>query len=939
MSFPYSEGNVHHHGAIPIKRQTYHFGGNPVKSPRDLSNGVGKSDALVRSTPTSMSVNEGTTNYRVEHLASFQHESGKGELTPADALARLSEISEEGGLWTQVMSMKVTNESISMANGETMELIEDYPLENISLCTHVTNHPIIQNLFIFSTRYSNDKVGAIHLFQCKSSEAPAMSTDINKRREIKAKIMSGAVVNGGFHDEEPAKVNGHQQQVKPSSPTQGTGVHQRIEAFQKKAESPPPANVTRSSSKKEYDYGSAELREKKINRDVETLNRCIEEMEEFIVKLKEMNDARKKLSQKGPRKSMKQKYERQRTLSKGPSQERITDIFQKFKFAFNLLGKLKTHIKQPNAPELLHYIFVPLEIIVKLLGLESARTVESPLLTVAAIDLMSNCLDSREASFWKSLGPNWNLPQSAPMFHGKVVIGYVPVFKDGWMPPEIVSDEREAAAAKSTAVIVAKMKEVEFGSDKTKTLVLRAVERFRSLAHEAKSRQESNEERRKSLEPPQHPQQSHVVVEQVQQQQQTVVVESMPVKVVEEIPKAPVVSGSGKYATVVYDYWAHNNKELTIRAGEKVMVLDDTRRWWLVKNDHDEQGYVPSTVLAITTGDTSSETSSTDGTVSPPQSPAGTGNISALASHIEEHKAQRNLSLELNTTKSIMTESKQFSPTQTTPPPVFPKPETPIKAQEAAPNFVPPPPPAVVEPPAPQAAEVTPVSLIVSQATSPSIVVNVDNKHAKEESIGDLQAELNKRLEQQPQITNGASALTAGDGVDFFIPLFKSSTADDVSRWLKKLKFEPLTVERLSGTAAKELFKIPQSDLVTRLGEDEGNRLFNELQAQTGAMTRHKSMTEFQKALLERMKRQETIQKNVTKHHVVVKTPGNSAALSQEEMQRKFKEQQDLIKSQQKPDQGRQPEKPTFSSFQGEIGHNNNNFDFTSETIHEEVKS
>ena len=43
--------------------------------------------------------------------------------------------------------------------------------------------------------------------------------------------------------------------------------------------------------------------------------------------------------------------------------------------------------------------------------LEAARTVVSPLLTVAAIDLMSNCLDSREATFWKSLGSNWNLPQ------------------------------------------------------------------------------------------------------------------------------------------------------------------------------------------------------------------------------------------------------------------------------------------------------------------------------------------------------------------------------------------------------------------------------------------------------------------------------------------------------------------------------------------------
>ncbi len=38
----------------------------------------------------------------------------------------------------------------------------------------------------------------------------------------------------------------------------------------------------------------------------------------------------------------------------------------------------------------------------------------------------------------------------------------------------------------------------------------------------------------------------------------------------EEKPRA--ASGNGKMATVAYDYWAHNVKELTIRAGEKVMV-------------------------------------------------------------------------------------------------------------------------------------------------------------------------------------------------------------------------------------------------------------------------------------------------------------------------------------------------------------------------------
>ncbi len=45
------------------------------------------------------------------------------------------------------------------------------------------------------------------------------------------------------------------------------------------------------------------------------------------------------------------------------------------------------------------------------------------------------------------------------------------------------------------------------------------------------------------------------------------------------------------------------------------------------------------------------------------------------------------------------------------------------------------------------------------------------------------------------------------------------------------------TIERLKGTAAKELFKMPEEDLVTRLGEAEGKRLANELEAQIGAQT------------------------------------------------------------------------------------------------------
>ena len=44
-------------------------------------------------------------------------------------------------------------------------------------------------------------------------------------------------------------------------------------------------------------------------------------------------------------------------------------------------------------------------------------------------------------------------------------------------------------------------------------------------------------------------------------------------------------------------------------------------------------------------------------------------------------------------------------------------------------------------------------------------------------------------------------------------------------------------MERLSGVGAKDLFKKQEDELVTMLGEDEGKRLYNELQVQTGAVT------------------------------------------------------------------------------------------------------
>lgn len=48
----------------------------------------------------------------------------------------------------------------------------------------------------------------------------------------------------------------------------------------------------------------------------------------------------------------------------GPSEEDYFEILSKFKLAFNLLAKLKGCIHDPNAPELVHFLFTPLTIII-----------------------------------------------------------------------------------------------------------------------------------------------------------------------------------------------------------------------------------------------------------------------------------------------------------------------------------------------------------------------------------------------------------------------------------------------------------------------------------------------------------------------------------------------------------------------------------------------
>uniref|UniRef100_A0A4W6D8J6 EPS8 signaling adaptor L1b n=1 Tax=Lates calcarifer TaxID=8187 RepID=A0A4W6D8J6_LATCA len=280
----------------------------------------------------------------------------------------------------------------------------------------------------------------------------------------------------------------------------------------------------------------------RAEREVGILNHCFDDIENFMGKLQQTAEAVTVLSQrtkKKKKKSKKQSAEEDLLTAKArpPPEEEFIDIFQKFKYCFSLLARLKSAISNPSSEELIHHVFKPLDIMVKTTGGPAlGASVSSPALTESAVSLLQDNLTEEERQLWTSLGPNWTHPRS--QLRGPIA-PYTPMFLDNWKPEALKADGQV-------------------------------------------------------WEDPVESQHKYEALQVKQEQQQP---PRPPGPPSDETDGSTLPPEAERLYSCSYDFIARNSSELSVQQGETLEVIESSKRWWKCRNRFNQIGFVPFNIL------------------------------------------------------------------------------------------------------------------------------------------------------------------------------------------------------------------------------------------------------------------------------------------------------------------------------------------------------
>ncbi|NWS14965.1 ES8L2 protein, partial [Pachyramphus minor] len=503
-----------------------------------------------------------TSQYHVQHLATFIMDKSESIMTVDDAIRKLILLNSKEKIWTQEMLLQVNDKSIRLLDCETKDELEDFPLPTVQHCQTVLNQMRYSSILLLVCQDSEQHKPDIHFFNCDEVEAELVHEDIE------------SALSDHKHGKKirPQTLKANQEKIKqrqsilppPQGPApipiqhdmRGSGMNRNRVAAPSQHD---PDYERRSSSSHDHEESRAMLAQK-IEKETQILNCTLDDIEVFVAQLQKAAEAFRQLNQrkKGKKNKKKGPAEGMLTLrARPPSEAEFIDCFQKTKLAFNLLAKLRKHIQNPSASELVHFLFGPLELIINSCGgPELARSVVSPLLSKDATDFLRGHLTPKEINLWDSLGETWTRSR-AEWPRDANIPTYIPKFRNGWEPP--------------TEIFRGAPWEIDIGhlQEEVSPVSLAILSSPSSFSREMDLRGVWWSSIKTGV---------FLCCRNFEAQGMA-------------LPK--------RYAKIRYDFTARNANELSVLKDEILEVLEDNKQWWKLLNRSGQAGYVPYNILDV----------------------------------------------------------------------------------------------------------------------------------------------------------------------------------------------------------------------------------------------------------------------------------------------------------------------------------------------------
>ncbi|XP_034415303.1 epidermal growth factor receptor kinase substrate 8-like protein 1 isoform X2 [Cyclopterus lumpus] len=460
------------------------------------------------------------SRHLVNHLLTYSLQDGDVQ-NVEEAQMRLSTLAQNKKLWSQQMFLDVGAKAIHLRDIQSQDELENYAYKSILRCNAINTEKHFPSLLLLVCQSEEDPKPDIHFFSCEAVKAEKICDDIanavsgSSTGRIKKLTDDLRLPQSGGEMADPYGVPSPPIPHAPNPPPSN----------------PPPYPGHKANSGPDISFLRAE-------REVGILNHCFDDIENFMGKLQQTAEAATVLNQRKKKKKRSKKTSAEEDLltakARPPPEEEFIDIFQKFKYCFSLLARLKSTISSPSSEELVHHVFKPLNMMVKTTGGPAlGASVSSPALTSSAVYLLQDHLSEDERQLWTSLGPNWTLPCS--QLTGPVA-PYTPVFLDGWKP--------EASRADGQVW--------------------------------------------------EDPVESQHKYDALQQQKPVGPQDTL---VSDETDSSTLPPESERIYSCTYDFIARNSSELSVQQGETLEVIESSKRWWKCRNRFDQIGFVPFNIL------------------------------------------------------------------------------------------------------------------------------------------------------------------------------------------------------------------------------------------------------------------------------------------------------------------------------------------------------